>query len=288
MRRAREYCGLQVGVVAAIITSCATPDAAVRQYSGSSVTLTSALAKGGVSITNANGGVWVDTAGASGSVSVTGLPFASGPDDASARQAAIAAQASLSLTVVPDGQGGVTVNGSGDDASGFDLEVHLPYPFDGLLTIDASNGYVHYVGSSGAKGVAITVGSGDIFVQDGGQKLTIAGGTSNIDVITLPTVAGTSITTQVGDISALIPNAAVLFITATTLSGGAVTPPPNKSVVVGDDGSNGSDDTSSGTAISAVAPDHKSATIQLGTMQSIQALGQYLTVQTGNGNVVFH
>jgi hypothetical protein len=183
--------------VAAIVASCAAPGAAVRQYSGSSVTLTSALAKGGVSITNANGGVWVDTASASGSVSVTGLPFATGPDDASARQAAIAAQASLSLTVVPDGQGGVTVNGSGDDATGFDLEVHLPYPFDGLLTIDAGNGYVHYVGSSGAKGVAITVGTGDIFVQDGGQHVTIAGGTSNIDVITLPTVAGTSITIQV-------------------------------------------------------------------------------------------
>jgi hypothetical protein len=286
MGRARWSNGLQITVVAAIVASCSAPGAAVRQYSGSSLTLTSALAKGGVSITNANGSVWVDTAGESGSVSVTGLPFATGPDDASAREAAITAQTSLTLTVAPDGQGGVTVNGSGDDATGFDLEVHLPYPFDGLLTIDASNGYAHYVGSSGAKGVAITVGTGDIFVQDGGQQLTIAGGTSNIEVITLPTLAGASITTQVGDISAQIPNAAVLLITATSLSGGTVTPPPDKSVQgTGDDST---DDTSGGTAISTVAPDHKSATIQLGTMESIQALGQYLQVQTGNGNVVFH
>ena len=275
----------------AVLPSCEAPAGAVREYAGTSTTLTSAIGKGGVTITNKNGAVWVDTAGTSGSVAVTGLPFATGPNDDAAHQAAIAALPSLALTVAPDGQGGVTVAGSGDETKGFDLTVHLPYPFDGLLTIDANNGYVHYVGSSGAKGVSITVGNGDVFVDDGGQNLTISGGTTNIDVITLPTLAGNSITTKVGDISAQIPNAAVLLITATCLSGGTVTPPPNKAVESGDDDDDSSGDPSGfsgGTAISNVAPDHRSATIQLGTLASINSLGQYLKVQTGQGSIVFH
>jgi hypothetical protein len=277
----------RIAVLAGALTSCEAPTGAVREYAGTSVTLTSAIAKGGVTITSENGSVWVDTAGSSGSVAVTGLPFATGPDDDSARAAAVAALPSLKLAVGSDGQGGVTVAAGGDPTKGFDLAVHLPYPFDGLLTVNAKNGYVHYVGSSGAKGASLTVANGDIFAQDAGQQLTITGGTSNVDVITLPTIAGASITTKVGDISVQIPNAAVIFITAKSLSGGTVTPPPNKAVQISGTGDDDDDD-SNGTAISTVAPDHRSATIQLGTLANIQALNQYLQVQTGAGDIVFH
>lgn len=277
--------GLRLALFAGAIASCESPAAAVRQYAGTSVTLSASLAKGGVSITSENGAVWVDSAGTTGSVFVTARPFASGPDDTAAIQAAAAAASSLPLTVAPDGQGGVTVAAGGDSTKGYDLTVHLPYPFDGLLTIQAKNGYVHYVGTSGAKGASITVGNGDVFADDAGAHLTITGGTSNIDVITLPTLAGDRIITQNGDISAQIPNAAVLLITADALTGGTVTPPPDKSVQTSD---TAGDDGSGGTAISTVAADHAHATIQLGTMTAIQALGQYLTVQTGHGNIVFH
>ena len=278
--------GLRLALVAGAIAACASPAAAVRQYAGNSVTLGASLAKGGVSITSENGAVWVDSAGTTGNVSVTARPFASGSDDAAAMQAAAAAASAIPLTVAADGQGGVTVTAGGDSTKGYDLTVHLPYPFDGLLTIQAKNGYVHYVGTSGAKGASITVGNGDVFAQDAGAHLTITGGTSNIDVITLPTLAGDRITTQNGDIFAQIPNAAVLFITADALTGGTVTPPPDKSVQTSDTGDD--DDGSGGTAISTVAADHAHATIQLGTMTAIQTLGQYLTVQTGHGNIVFH
>ncbi|HEY2511486.1 MAG TPA: hypothetical protein VGI39_11545 [Polyangiaceae bacterium] len=278
--------GLRVALVAGVIASCEAPAAAVRQYAGTSVTLSAPVAKGGVSITSANGAVWVDSAGTTGSVSVTGRAFASGPDDGAAIVAAAAAATQIPLTVASDGQGGVTVVAGGDSTKGYDLTVHLPYPFDGLLTIQAKNGYVHYVGTSGAKGASITVGNGDVFAQDAGAHLTITGGTSNIDVITLPTLAGDRISTQNGDISAQIPNAAVLLITADARSGGTVTPPPDKSVQTSDTGDD--DDGSRGTAISTVAEDHAHATIQLGTMTAIQSLGQYLTVQTGHGNIVFH
>jgi hypothetical protein len=285
--RASTVPGARIAFIAFAITNCGNEVSAVRDYAGTSVTMTSALGKGGVSITSENGSIWVDTAGTTGNVSVTGLPFATGPDNDAARRAAIAALSTLSLTVAPDAQGGVTVVGNGDDTKGFDLTVHLPYPFSGLLSITAKKGYVHYVGSSGAKGASISLEEGDIFVQDGGAHLTIAGGSSNIDVITLPTLAGTSITTKTGNISAQIPQAAVLFITARALTGGSVTPPPNKAVEISTSGGD-DDDTNAGAAISTVAPNHTSATIQLGSMAAIMALNQYLEVQTGNGNIVFH
>lgn len=277
-------------IAGALAVSCESPVGATRQYAGTAVTVSAPVKKGGVTIANTNGAVWVDTAGTGGMISVTGLPFATGADDDEARQAAMAALSSLRLTAEPDGSGGVTVTGGGDATKGFDLAVHLPYPFDGLLTIRAKNGYVHYVGSSGAKGATIAVDNGDIYVQDGGQTLDISGGTSNIQVITLPTVTGTSVTTNVGDISMQIPNAAVLLITATSLSGGTVTPPPNEAVEVSDgndDGTDEEDNASSTTAISNVAADHRSATIQLGSMAEIQTLRQYMKIETGQGNVVF-
>jgi hypothetical protein len=289
MRGVCSLGGVGGAVLVVAVLGCESQVAETRQYAGTSVTSSAPVGKGAVTITNANGAVWVDTASESGALSVTGVPFATGADDAAARAAAVSALSSLKLSVLSDGQGGVTVTGGGDATKGFDLAVHLPYPFDGQLTISAQNGYVHYVGSSGSKGVTINVENGDIFVQDGGQNLQITGGTSNIDVITLPTVTGTTITTNVGDISAQIPNASVLLITATVVTGGTVTPPPNKSVELGDDDDDDDDDGTgaTGTAVSTVSADHKSATIQLGTLASIQALKQYMQVRTGDGNIVF-
>jgi hypothetical protein len=251
---------------------------------------------GAVKINNVNGSIWVDTAGPTGFVTVTGRPFATGPDDDAARQAAIAAMSSLQLNVSTDMSGAVTIAGNGDDTRGFDLTVHLPYPFGGQVAVTSGNGYVHYVGSSGSTGCTINVTRGDVFVQDGGKILNITGGTSNINVITLPTLVGTSITTKVGNITAQIPQAAVLLITATTAGGGTVTPPPNKAVELNLDPSSGDttdmsgDDggAASGQAISKVSPDHKSATIQLGSLPVIQQNNWYLTVSTGDGNIVFH
>src|SRR5579862_4396468 len=111
--------------------------------------------------------------------------------------AAIAAASSLQLNVSVDSSGAVDITGEGDDSRGFDLTVHLPYPFGGLVSITSGNGDVHYVGSSGSSGCTIDVTRGDVFVQDGGKILNIKGGTSNITFITLPTLVGTSVTTQV-------------------------------------------------------------------------------------------
>ena len=290
---------LSVSVLAGALANCSAGSGATRQYSGAPVTPAPAVTSrsGAVKITNVNGSIWVDTAGPTGFVTVTGRPFATGSDDDAAKQAAMAAAAALKLTVSTDPtSGAVTVDGSGDDTSGFDLTVHLPYPFGGLVSITSGNGYVHYVGSSGSTGCTINVTRGDVFVQDGGKTLNINGGTSNITVITLPTLIGTSITTKVGNINASIPQAAVLLITATSASGGTVTPPPNKAVelnldpTTGDTTDTSGDDggSNSGEAISTVAPDHKSATIQLGALKVIQQNKWYLNVSTGNGNIVFH
>jgi hypothetical protein len=252
---------------------------------------------GAVKITNVNGAIWVDTAGPTGFVTVTGRPFATGADDDAARQAALAAAAALHLDVSVDSTTGmVNIDGQGDDTRGFDLTVHLPYPFGGLVNITSGNGNVRYVGSSGSSGCTINVTRGDVFVQDAGKILNIKGGTSNISVVTLPTLVGTSITTQVGNINAWIPQAAVLLITATTATGGTVTPPPNKAVelqvdpTTGDttDTASGDDGGAAGQALSKVAPDHKSASIQLGSLDVIQQNSWFLTVSTGNGNIVFH
>ena len=170
---------------------------------------------------------------------------------------------------------------------GLDLAVHLPYPFSALVTIQATVGNVYFVGSSGGNGATIEVGRGDVFVQDGGRSLTIHGGLSNIDVIALPTMIGTSITTDVGDITAQIPDAANLLITAMTESGGTVTPPPNKSVI-SDDGETQAFHASSflhPLAVSNMGPGNKSATIQLGNPDKAQQ--QTLWVSTGRGNIVF-
>jgi hypothetical protein len=146
---------------------------------------------------------------------------------------------------------------------------------------------VHYVGSSGGRGATIRVVTGDIFVQNGGKSLTIQGGRSDIRVITLPTLTGTSVTTDDGDVVMQIPDAANLLITAQSLSGGTVTPPPDRSVE-GDQGDGNEDgDDAPSLAVATVSPDHRSATIQLGSLATIDALKQYLTVSTGHGNVTF-
>jgi hypothetical protein len=287
---------LSISAFAGALASCSSSSGATRQYSGTPVTPMPAMItrSGAVKINNVNGSVWVDTAAPTGFITVTGRPFATGPDDDSARQAAMAAAAALKLDVSTDSSGAVTVDGSGSDTTGFDLTVHLPYPFGGLVSVTSGNGYVHYVGSSGSTGCTINVTRGDIFVQDGGKTLNINGGTSNITVITLPTLIGTSITTKVGNINAQIPQAAVLLIKATTASGGTVTPPPNKAVELnvdptsGDTTDTGDDGGAAGQAISVVAPDHKSATIQLGSLPVIQQNKWFLNVSTGSGNIVFH
>jgi hypothetical protein len=290
IRRARHTAlrdaAIQVIFVTIALAACETRVAEVRRYSGVSVARNATLTKGDVMVTNRNGSVWIDTAGRTGEVDVVGRAFATGADDTAAEASAAAAMATLELSVAPDASGGVVVSGGGDDSRGFDLVVHLPYPFGGLLTITAVHGYVHYVGSSGARGATINVTEGDIFVQDGGRGLTITGGQSNIDIITLPTITGTSVVTDDGDIRMQVPDAANLLITATAMTGGTVTPPPDRSVEEGADPSDTSDGPASG-ATSTVAPDHKSATIQLGDPQTIQDLNQYLTVSTGHGNVVF-
>jgi hypothetical protein len=288
---------LSISALAGALADCSSTSGATRQYSGTPVNPPPAVVtrSGSVKITNVNGSIWVDTASVTGFVTVTGRPFATGADDDAARQAAIAAMASLHLDVSTDSTGVVTVAGDGDDTRGFDLTVHLPYPFGGLVNVTSGNGYVHYVGSSGSTGCTINVTKGDVFVQDGGKFLNITGGTSNISVITLPTLVGTSITTKVGNINAQIPQAAVLLVTATTAGGGTVTPPPDKAVELNLDPSSGDttdmtgdDGGFAGQAISNVAPDHKSATIQMGALAVIQQNNWYLTVSTGNGNIVFH
>jgi hypothetical protein len=281
-----------ISILVGLLAACASQVSEVRRYSGTALAKNVALSKGNVTITNRNGSVWVDTAGRAGSLDVIARPFASGPDDAAAEQAAVATMSQLSLATMPDPSGGVVVSGSGDDASGFDLIVHLPYPFGGLLTITVTNGYVHYVGSSGANGATLKVTTGDIFVQDGGKNLQIKGGRSNINLIALPTITGTSIATDDGNITAQIPDSANLLITATTASGGTITPPPNRDVQGDQSNDNSTSSFDLGPhlrtlAVSTVAGDHKSATIQLGDPLKIQQLHQYMTVSTGNGNVVF-
>jgi hypothetical protein len=328
------------------LTHCAADVTGVaRQYSGTAVTMSTQImsTSAGITVTNANGSVWVDTAGSPSApcgggstvctyVSVTAEPFATGSDDTSATAAANALQAAGGLQVVGSASGGVAITAQGDITQGFgyDLTVHVPYPFGGPVTIDAANGYVHYVGSSGANSANITVGNGDVYVQDGGKSIDIQGGTapggrSNITVITLPTVQGFNISTSSGNISAQIPQATVLLISARAATGGTVTPPPNKDVYVTCTSSSddSSDDTPSGAAISVVAPDHRSATVTLGspflpsptpamptpaqmatemqlTSQCLSLgstatgntgqspLAQCMTVWTGNGNIVFH
>ena len=269
--------------ITAALSACETQVAEVRRYSGTPIFQAVSLAKGDLAISNRNGGIWVDTAGTAGQITVIARPFANGGNDDEAAREASAAMATLTLSAAPDANGGIVVSGSGDDRHGMDLTVHLPYPFGGFVTVSTLDGYVHYVGSSGGRGATINVTKGDIFVQDGGKVLTVHGGQSNITVIALPTLTGTSITTDDGNVTAQIPDAANLLITASSASGGTVTPPPDRDVqATGDD-----DDSSSSLVVLDVAPDHKSATIQLGDLQTIQTLEQYLTVSTGHGNVVF-
>jgi hypothetical protein len=290
---------LLLSALAGALANCSAQSGGTRQYAGTPVTpMPAAVTRSGaIKITNTNGSIWVDTAGPTGYVTVTGRPFATGPDDAAARQAAIAAASSLQLNVSIDSSGTVDITGEGDNSRGFDLTVHLPYPFGGLVQITSGNGDVHYVGSSGSTGCTINVTRGDVFLQDAGKILNVKGGTSNITFITLPTLVGTSVTTDVGNINATIPKAAVLLITATAASGGVVTPPPNKAVELNYDPTSGdTTDTTAGadsgdlggSAISNVSADHKSATIQLGSLPVIQENKWFLTVSTGNGNIVFH
>jgi hypothetical protein len=267
--------------------ACSADGAGVRRYEGPPVSARTAGGKGQVAITNRNGAIRVDTAGQTAEISAIGIPFAEESPDAAGERRATDAMAGLHLDVTSDAGGNVSVDGSGSESTGLDVTVHLPYPFSSLLSVKAMVGNVYFVGSSGGNGATIEVERGDVFVQDGGRTLTIKGGLTNIDVIALPTMIGTSLTTDVGDITAQIPDAANLLITATAESGGTVTPPPNKSVI-SDDGETQAFHASSSLhplAVSNMGPGNKSATIQLGN--PTKAGQQTLWVSTGHGNIVF-
>jgi hypothetical protein len=268
--------------------ACSAEAPGVSRYDGLAVVQDVPWGKGHLAIVNRNGNVKVDTAGQTGQITAVGLPFAlATPDESGRRTAADAIERDLHLDVTSDGAGGVTVKGGGSDTEGFDLTVHLPYPFSSLVSITITAGNLSFVGSSGGPGADIEVGTGDVFVQDGGGLLTIKGGLTNVTVIALPTMVGTSIVTDTGDITAQIPDAANLLITATTAGGGTVTPPPNKSVVSDDSQTQAFHARSFAhpLAVSNLGPGNKSATIQLGN--PAKAAQQTLRVATGNGNIVF-
>src|SRR4051794_24561458 len=112
--------------------SCTIESPGLKRYDGLPVaqTIPWLKTKSSVTITNVTGSVWVDIAGNSSEISAVGLPFAlQPPDEAGERAAAEALHDGLLMTSAKDAHGALTINASGDAARGFDLTVHLPYPF---------------------------------------------------------------------------------------------------------------------------------------------------------------
>jgi hypothetical protein len=273
---------------AVVLSGCAPETSGAKRYEGTPVTSMSDYAAGSeIVINNPNGNIAVDIAGLANQISVSGVPFAivaDVADDAAGQQAALAAMNGLDLSVGPAAMG-VAVDVIGADGTrGLDLTVHLPLFYRAAVTIRADHGFVNFVGASAAPVTTIYAKSGDVSVTNIGNDLYVQGVASNIVVNAAPTLTGGSIVTDDGDVIAKIPDAANLFVTATSLKGGTVTPPPERGVEETTT-SFIKPPTRTSQAVTTVAPDGRSANIELG--DPLRQGKRTLEVSTGNGNVIF-
>jgi acetylornithine deacetylase/succinyl-diaminopimelate desuccinylase-like protein len=154
-----------------------------------------------------------------------------------------------------------------------DLTVHLPNPFHGLLTVTATQGNLTYLAAPNSPGAVLNVGTGDVDVENVGNQLTIQVGTGNIVLVTAGTLSGPDssgnpqppslVTTNYGNITAKIPDAASLTINARTVKNGVVRAQADQVVV-------------------QQAPDGKSAQITIG-----DGMSGVINMGTGDGDIVF-
>jgi len=237
------------------------------RYQGVPVSQSSMVtSKSNVTINSPGGGVMIDTASDPGTVTAFGQPFAIASADAAGRVSAastMANQAQLSLTTDSTG---LTVASTGSEQYGLDLIVHLPSPFHGLLTVNAAFGNVTYLASPSSPGATLNVATGDIDVENAGNQLTVQGGVSNIVLVAAPTLSGPDdkgnvtapsvVTTNVGNITAKIPDASSLTINAQTLAGGTVRPQADQVVAA---------QSADGMSAQIVIGDGMSGSINIGT-----------------------
>jgi hypothetical protein len=234
----------------------------LKRYVGTPVTNAAAWSAGkSVTITNGNGKIVVDTAGAALEVSATATPFAMETGDAQGMQTALAVMSSnLHLVVAADPSGNVTVSGDGTGYRGFDIAVHLPSAFNGALSVMGNYGSVTVDTSATSPSTTVSASAGDIVVRSAVGHLSINGKASSIDVSANPSGAGNIIKTDVGDINAAIGASANLTVTARS-DLGIVTPAAGMNATL--------------------SPGNASATITLGNGSGA------LDVATGMGDITF-
>lgn len=267
---------LLVGSLA--LGACSANDAGNIRYLGTPVTEPVAIMKNTVNVTinSQNGGLLIDTASDSDKVLVSAQPFAIAPGNEDGRKAALALMANAASGPqfsATSGTDGVSIISAGSPSTGWDLTVHLPNPYHGLLAATVANGNVTYLAAPNSTSATFDVGVGDIDVENVGNQLTIRAGVSNVLLVTSGTLSGpdpkgkpvapSSVSTKVGNITAKIPDAASLTITATSGKNGVVRAQADQDVTL-------------------LSPDGRSQRIIIGDGTS-----GTLQVSTGDGDIVF-
>ncbi len=266
---------LFVVALSGALAACSSEGGGSSRYLGISVSQSSPLSsKANVTVNSPYGGVKVDTAGEPGMLTVAAVPFAVGPaSEAGRAQAEAALLSGPQFMLTSDATAGVSVTSTGNEAAGLDLNVHLPNPFHGQLTVNAAFGNVLYLASPSSPGATFNVGTGDIDIENAGNQLTVHAGTSNVVLVAAPTLSGPDtkgmptppsvVTTNIGNITAKIPDASSLTIDAATHGHGTVRPQADQ-------------------VVAQYAADGSSAQIVVGDGQSGS-----MSIQTNYGDVVF-
>jgi len=147
------------------------------EYRGTPRTATQAWSAGkNVSIKNSNGKLVVlSDAASAAEIDVSGTPFTrDGQSDAEKQAATAHLTAMASPSVSADAAGNVVIDAPGGGFDGYDLTVHLPSAFDGVLNANNSNGELQYSGTP--------TGTGNVIHSDNGDVSATVGATASVSV----------------------------------------------------------------------------------------------------------
>jgi hypothetical protein len=143
------------------------------EYDGTARTANQAWTTGmGVTITNVNGNLTIDSTGAT-DVEVSGIPFTrDGTSDGEKANATAHLSAMAPPSVTSDASG-IVISAPGGGFDGYKLTVHLPATFDGVLKASNGNGDLTYSGTPSSSGNTLHSDNGDVTATIGtGAKVT--------------------------------------------------------------------------------------------------------------------
>ena len=167
---------------------------ATEQFTGNARTVTQPWSSGkNVTVTSGNGFLKIFS-DSTGEVRVEGIPFTRDThDQANNAYARLASRPDPAISA--DASGNVTVNSPYNGFDGYQLTVHLPSAFDGVLKASTGAGDVEFSGTLATSDNSLQTGAGDVTATLGAASILKATGRTGLGIVVFrgawmsPTVA---------------------------------------------------------------------------------------------------